>query len=638
MMKSVGKKRPLRGSSRTIASEILAVAGVSPSANVFTKSGWCLREGLTHIMNVDNGRMIPVVRQHGPPLVYDITSKQQTCRHDHLNSADSPPVPNDENLDQLKNQPQNCFQSLCRIVAGQQLAGNAAMSVWNRLLTTCNHSLTPTTIIKLANNGMEEHLQKPAGLSKAKTRSIIALAHAFKEESDSDDKMADVRLSDRFLTTSEDVTIRESLLRVKGIGPWSCDMFMMFYLERQNIFPVGDLGVRKGIAKLFQLRGKAKGGALCPKLDLALMEETLEPYKPFRSLVAYYMWKVADTKDFYNDASQKSEIEKLERKSKRTQVHSEETSDAAATLVHSRRMLSRKVTQNHEELNCQSASPSPRSTSTRALSRKTRVYAFRDFLIQVYGKYLDQPDKKGVVLDVAGGKGDLSWLLCNVDDIVSVVLDPRGDVSKCAIPRSVQYLKEHPKEAKRRAVPGFPTHQPLATLISKLMHKNEFVAPKHLTIHLDQEFVDKIRSVVSKEQDCHAGWTAFWLRRMEEQHFLVKDSSIYSTKDTNIINAMDALQTVLSAKLVAGFHPDQATDYCVQLAEILDVPFCIVPCCVFPSEFPSRKINSTDEHVRSYTQLIQFLQEKCPQAKTAYLDFHFAETAKNLVLYTLPPP
>jgi hypothetical protein len=78
---------------------------------------------------------------------------------------------------------------------------------------------------------------------------------------------------------------------------------MMFYLERPNIFPVGDLGVRKGVAKHFQLRGHAKGGFLCPKIDLPLMEKTLLPYQPYQSLVAYYMWKVADTKDFYQDDS-----------------------------------------------------------------------------------------------------------------------------------------------------------------------------------------------------------------------------------------------------------------------------------------------------------------------------------------------
>ena len=86
-------------------------------------------------------------------------------------------------------------------------------------------------------------------------------------------------------------------------------------------------------------------------------------------------------------------------------------------------------------------------------------------------------------------------------------------------------------------------------------------------------------------------------------------------------------------KLVVGFHPDQATDYCIELAQILDVPFCIVPCCVFPSEFPNR-ILENGERVRTYQQLIEYLKMKSPDVKSAHLDFHFTETAKNIVLYT----
>jgi len=95
------------------------------------------------------------------------------------------------------------------------------------------------------------------------------------------------------------------------------------------------------------------------------------------------------------------------------------------------------------------------------------------------------------------------------------------------------------------------------------------------------------------------------------------------------------LKVILRIKLVVGFHPDQGTDYCVELAEILGVPFCIVPCCVFPSEFPNRQLSS-GERVRTYSQLIEYLKLKSPEAKTAFLNFHFTETAKNLVLYTCP--
>ena len=93
----------------------------------------------------------------------------------------------------------------------------------------------------------------------------------------------------------------------------------------------------------------------------------------------------------------------------------------------------------------------PRATtsSTRALSRKNRVFIFREFLIETYGDYLSQGSSTtttaATVLDVAGGKGDLSWLLCNVDDINSVVADPRV-TKQIHLLRSVDYLRQHPDQ------------------------------------------------------------------------------------------------------------------------------------------------------------------------------------------------
>ena len=74
----------------------------------------------------------------------------------------------------------------------------------------------------------------------------------------------------------------------------------MFYLERPDVFPIGDLAVRKGIAKLFSLRGKGSKGSLCPKKDLEVMERAMQPYQPFCSIATYYMWRIVDAKDVYD--------------------------------------------------------------------------------------------------------------------------------------------------------------------------------------------------------------------------------------------------------------------------------------------------------------------------------------------------
>lgn len=121
-----------------------------------------------------------------------------------------------------------------------------------------------------------------------------------------------------------------------------------------------------------------------------------------------------------------------------------------------------------------------------------------------------------------------------------------------------------------------------------------------------------------------------------------------ATMSTCNDDADKALELVLKSDLICGFHPDQATDSCIDLADALGVPFCIVPCCVFPAEFPDRRLfiasrtadikdtneRTAGERVRTYNQLLQYLQQKCPQARRDFLGFSFAETAKNVVLYT----
>jgi DNA-3-methyladenine glycosylase II len=288
----------------TTVHQLLEEAGITTSTR--TKSGWCLREGLIHVLKVDNARLVPFVRQQGLPLIY---TQRNNCRHEK-----------EGDLSQF--QPQTCFQSLCRIVAGQQLAGAAARTVWNRLLETTKNELTPATVLKLVDQGIEVSLQKPSGLSGAKARAIHALARSFQDE----------QLTEIFLKSGSESAVREALLQIKGIGPWSCDMFLMFYLEQPNVFPVGDLGVRKGMAKYFDLRGKGKGGALCPKKDLEAMQQAMEPYQPFQSLVTYYMWKVADTKDFYGDDSHQKDSTATPVKNERKKAARQVTPTKASIL------------------------------------------------------------------------------------------------------------------------------------------------------------------------------------------------------------------------------------------------------------------------------------------------------------------
>ena len=281
-------------------------------------------------------------------------------------------------------------------------------------------------------------------------------------------------------------------------------------------------------------------------------------------------------------------------------------------------------------------------TSIRASSRKTRVYVFREWLLERYSSTLDQGD---VILDCAGGKGDLSFLLCNADEYRSVVLDPRITKNRHIV-KSIQYLRDHPEEAKKRAVPGLPTYQPLAGLLTKFHGKqlSDLESPQHMRILVDKDLVGALKRY--KEAEGGGGfkiWEEYWdqallrgkeatpLGYKEEEEGSAKDGSS-SQKSGSITSAKDAIDTILAAKLVVGFHPDQATDYAIELASVLGVPVAVVPCCVFPSEFPNRRMTNGSK-VKYYTDLIQYLKERY-FCEVQRLNFHFSGGgAKDLVCF-----
>jgi DNA-3-methyladenine glycosylase II len=245
-------------------------AATNTNSTITTKAGWCLKEGIRHVAGVDNGCLAPLIERHGLPDFY--FKNQNRCRHDATQDIKDP---------------RTCFQSLVRIVAGQFVSGKSAQAAWKRVLETSGNDLTPAVILQVAADDIESGLQKPAGLTKAKAASIVDLAQHFQ----------DGRLSEDWLNLASEEDLRAALLKVRGIGPWSCDMFLLFYLERPNVLPLGDLGVRKGIAAWFGWRGSLPKGQLCPKKDATWINEKLEIYKPYQSILTYFMWRAADTPD-----------------------------------------------------------------------------------------------------------------------------------------------------------------------------------------------------------------------------------------------------------------------------------------------------------------------------------------------------
>ena len=159
------------------------------------------------------------------------------------------------------------FGALARSIAYQQLAGKAAAAIHGRFEALFDGHPTPEAVLAIPEESM-----RGAGLSAAKTASILDLAS--KVESgvvplEGIDKLGDEEIIER-------------LSSVRGIGRWTAEMFLIFQLGRLDVWPVDDLGVRAGYAAAYKLKELPK-----PK---ALMELG-EPFRPFRSIAAWYMWQ-----------------------------------------------------------------------------------------------------------------------------------------------------------------------------------------------------------------------------------------------------------------------------------------------------------------------------------------------------------
>ena len=163
------------------------------------------------------------------------------------------------------------FSSLVRSIVFQQLAGSAARAIHGRFLALYDGQPTPAAILRTPVEDL-----RAAGLSMNKASSILDLAL----------KTADGTLALDHVEDLGDAEIVQRLSTVRGIGRWTAEMFLLFQLRRPDVWPVDDLGVRKGYARVHGL-----AAAPTPKA----LEALGEVYRPFRSAAAWYCWRAVDT-------------------------------------------------------------------------------------------------------------------------------------------------------------------------------------------------------------------------------------------------------------------------------------------------------------------------------------------------------
>jgi DNA-3-methyladenine glycosylase II len=168
--------------------------------------------------------------------------------------------------------PADHYGALVRAIVGQQLSTKAARSIYTRL-TERFEGRTPTPREVLEDD--PEALRAAAGLSRAKVGYLRSLAeHVMSGE-----------LELEWLDELVDERVIAELTAVKGLGIWSAQMFLMFHLQRPDVLPVGDLGIRKAIQRAYGLE------ALPGPEE---METIAQPWRPHRTLACRYLWRSLD--------------------------------------------------------------------------------------------------------------------------------------------------------------------------------------------------------------------------------------------------------------------------------------------------------------------------------------------------------
>ena len=163
------------------------------------------------------------------------------------------------------------FGALVRAIVYQQLAGRAAAAIHGRLIAALDGQVEPESLLSLPDETL-----RSVGLSGAKAASLRDLAA----------KVVDgtVVLDPAGLRRESDTEVVDRLSTVRGIGKWTAEMFLMFQLRRLDVWPTGDLGVRKGF-------GLAWG---IPTPTAKQLEPLGDPFRPYRSVVAWYCWRAAE--------------------------------------------------------------------------------------------------------------------------------------------------------------------------------------------------------------------------------------------------------------------------------------------------------------------------------------------------------
>jgi len=165
----------------------------------------------------------------------------------------------------------DALETLMRSIAGQQISVKAAASVWQKIIDFLDE-IKPDNVLLVGFENL-----RSCGLSKQKTQYIINIAEHFKSHNINDES---------YWQDREFSNIYEELTTIKGIGPWTAEMFGMFYLLERVIFPLKDLGILKAINQLYCVDGVP--------LTIDQVVAISDRWKPYRTVASWYLWRSID--------------------------------------------------------------------------------------------------------------------------------------------------------------------------------------------------------------------------------------------------------------------------------------------------------------------------------------------------------
>ena len=167
----------------------------------------------------------------------------------------------------------NPFFSLCRTIVGQQISTKAADSIWNRFEKKCKKRIVPNTVLKLSTRTL-----KSVGLSRQKVGYLKNIAKNFKNKS----------FNVRKLKKMNDKEAIDYVIQMKGLGVWSAEMFLMFNLNRSDIFPLQDIGLLRAISKNYKTTYPPNKNFL---------NKISKLHAGYRTVFTWYMWRSIDPTD-----------------------------------------------------------------------------------------------------------------------------------------------------------------------------------------------------------------------------------------------------------------------------------------------------------------------------------------------------